>query len=319
MHRSLPAAATLDCQPRSAVCEVVTREAGVELSCGRRLPLRICTPRGATERKLPTILFSPGLGAEHEHYDYLCRAWTERGYITVNVTHPGTNSELWRGASRPWPAMHNALNDPEHWRQRPIDLRRVLDWMEQDAELAECIDTERLAAAGHSFGAFSTLALVGLRFRTPDGRTHGEIDERVRCVAAMSSQPKGMFGLFDDSWREIDVPVLHLTGTHDRDFQAKLTKERIVAYQETPGRDQYLVVFKRANHFAFSDGVGIGLRPPPRDPRHHAWIIAATTAFFDAHLCRSVAAAHWLRDGGLVDLCDHECTFESKHLTDLNA
>lgn len=262
---------------------------------GRSLAVRIFRPTGTVGRR-PLVAFSPGLGASCDQYLYLLRYWAARGYVCVSVTHPGTDCALWRGRQRPWPTMAGALDDPVHRVDRPRDLAFVLDRVAADATLRPLVDYGRQAVAGHSYGAFTALALAGLHYDGPDGPEHA-VDGRVRCVVVMSPQGPGQFGQHAHSWDDVRVPVMSLTGTQDRAARTRDVRERFTAYRRVRVPGQYLAVIRRANHYAFGDGPGIGLRPPPRQPHHHHLIQVLTTAFLDAHLSGLDAAQAWLRGG----------------------
>jgi predicted dienelactone hydrolase len=259
---------------------------------GREIPIRVLRPTGAV--RCPLVLFSPGLGARDTDYDYLLRHWASYGFACVFVTHEGTDARLWQTADRPAQLFKAAMTDPKHWVDRPQDLRFALDAVLSDAELKPVIDYERIATAGHSYGSFTALALVGLTFRTPDGDEQRFRDERVRTCVAMSTQPPGVFGLHDDSWSGIGTPVLSMTGTQDRWGHIRDLADRYVAHERIPGPNQFLAVLAGAQHHAFSASEGIGVRPVQRKPHHHGVICAISTAFFEAVLRQEADARDWL-------------------------
>ena len=267
----------------------------------------------------PLVLFSHGLGASREYYGYLGRYWASHGYLSVHPTHPGTDTSLWRDRARPWPAMCEALDDPHQRITRPRDLRFVLDRLAEDAEFGARVDWRRVAAAGHSYGAFGAMMLAGMRADLPGDADGVLADSRIRAVIAMSPQGVGMFGLNEHSWDQIATPILFLTGTNDRGLRTKTVACRREAYDRITGPDQYHAVIRRANHFAFSDGDGIGLSPPPRDPDHHGYIQWLTTAFLSAHLRADADAQAWLLGDGVAAATNGACRVESKNVRRLDA
>lgn len=271
--------------------------------------------RGPATSGAPLVVFSPGLGAGCDDYAYLGRHWASYGFVCVHVTHVGTDAALWQGNPRPWPAMCEALDDPRNRVDRPRDLSFAIDQLGRDAELAPRIDFTRIAAAGHSFGAFTAMVLAGLKFDMPDEPGVTLRDARVGAVVAMSPQGPGMFGLRDDSWDEIDVPLITLTGTRDRGLRSKKVEERFVAFERIAAKDQYLVVFNRANHYAFGDGDGIGLKTAPREPQHHGQIQMASSAFLDGYLRERMIGRRWLAEGGLLAVTEGDCRVETRDVT----
>ncbi len=291
------------------------RETWHDGSRSRDVPVKIYKPDA--DRPRPLVVFSHGLGASREYYAYLGRYWAARGYLCVHPTHVGTDCALWRGQQRPWPLMCEAMDAPQHRVDRPLDMIHVLDHLSADADWHATVDWQRVATVGHSFGAYTAMALAGMRIDLPGRKDVSFTDQRVRAVIAMSPQGPGLFGIHEHSWDAIDTPIMFLTGTHDRGVRSKSVADRFVAYSRITGRDQFMVVIKRANHYAFSDGAGIGLRPPPREPEHHGYIQAATTAFLDAYLEDNAAAQRWLVGGGLRDLSGGVCQTEFKNITGL--
>ncbi|MBN2446196.1 MAG: hypothetical protein JXO22_05705 [Phycisphaerae bacterium] len=280
----------------------------------RDVPVRVYSPADA-DGPLPLVLFSPGLGASRDYYEFLSRHWASRGHMCINITHVGTDSSLWRDTKRPWPAMCQALDQPWHRVDRSQDVIFVLDRITADAALGQLIDRERIAIAGHSYGAFTALTLIGMCFAMPD---QGQVclrDERVKLAIAMSPQGVGMFGLSEHSWNAIDRPALYMTGTHDRGLRSKSVEDRFEAFKHSPGPNQCQIVIRGANHYAFSDGQGIGLRPPPRHPKHHEYIQMATTAFLDGYLRDQPAAREWLRGDKLTAATHGSCRVEWKNRT----
>ena len=283
-----------------------------DASRARNVPVRIFRPADA-DGPQPLILFSPGLGASRDYYKFLLRHWAACGYVCITITHVGTDSELWRDTKRPWPAMCEALDEPRHRVDRTHDMLFALDTALADETLGPLIDRERIAAAGHSYGAFTALTLIGLRFAMPDDEQVCLRDERVKLAIAMSPQGVGMFGLREHSWDEIDRPALYMTGTHDRGLRSKSVEDRFEAFRHSTGPDQCQIVIRGANHYAFSDGQGIGLRPPPRHPKHHEYIQIATTAFLDGYLRDQAAAREWLSGDKLTTATHGSCRVEWKN------
>jgi len=68
--------------------------------------------------------------------------------------HPGTTT-----------FNKNADQAAKLW-ERPRDLRRVIDELTANSQLAGKIDARRIAAIGHSLGGWTVTALAGARFDT---------------------------------------------------------------------------------------------------------------------------------------------------------
>ena len=97
-----------------------------------------------------------------------------------------------------------------------------------------------------------------------------------------------------------------MTGTHDSSFIARDTDRRTVFPALPPG-GKYELVLDQAEHSAFGDSALPGDRLP-RNPAHHAAILALSTAFWDSTLKGDPAATTWLNGAGpaaLLAPADH--------------
>ena len=257
----------------------------------RDIPIRIYAPAGVTGL-LPVVLFSHGIGESRDSYVYLGNEWASHGYVAIHLTHAGTDKAVLK---KGYLALYRATKKPENWRNRPLDVSRVIDRMLDRNEplplIGGRLDPSRIAAAGHSAGAFTALALVGLRV---GGQNLS--DPRVKVAVAMS-MPKmgGVVG--NDAYASIHVPTLHMTGTCDGSIIYRTRpKDRRTPFTQSSGPDDYLVTFEGVDHNTFST-------PDPgdgsREAIHHRWIREITTTFLDAYLRGDPTARAWFAEGGL--------------------
>ena len=121
---------------------------------------------------------------------------------------------------------------------------------------------------GHSFGAYTTLVICGARpaldwFEPKIGKGKGLgpdlSDRRVRCGVALSPQGPGEPFFLKSSYRSIDVPLLGISGTRDKQ-QGKEPIHRKRSFQYWPKGDRYLLWINNASHLSFSDSTGSSLR-----------------------------------------------------------
>jgi predicted dienelactone hydrolase len=266
----------------------------------RCIPLRIFHPYQPAER--PTVFFSPGLGAAAGDYDYLLTYLATFGYTCIHVTHPEHDDRLWHAQDRPALTFRAEMAKHENWVLRPADLAFALRTTLSDDNLKPLVDDQRLATMGHSYGAFTAMTLAGLRFQTPDGRRHDFRDPRIAACVAMSPQGPGTFGLRDNAWSQLATPLLSFTGTFDRGLQTNRVAERFTAHERSPGRDNVLAVLSGGSHHAFSTSRGLGARPLPRKPHHHAVICQLICAYLDAVLRDDPRAQSWLLGPGPAEL-----------------
>jgi predicted dienelactone hydrolase len=261
----------------------------------RPVPVKIYAP-DAGKDAFPVIIFSHGLGGTREGYEYLGRHWAAHGYVSVHLQHEGSDDAAWRGRGRPMQAMREAAADPQNAINRPLDVRfaidQVLELNSKPGPFQGCLDTNRIGMAGHSFGAFTTLAVAGQVFG-PGDRSLG--DSRVKAAIAMSAPvPRANR---DRSYGRVRIPILHLTGTED-DSPIGDTKaaERRIPFDHITGADQYLLILKGGDHMVFSGRSGLrGDRS--KDGLFHSLILQSSTAFWDAYLKGDTSARKWLLDG----------------------
>lgn len=240
-------------------------------SRSRDVPVRIYSPLSAG--RLPVVIFSHGIGEDRDSYAYIGRALAANGFISVHVTHAGTDKAVLK---RGYWKLYQATKNPENWRSRPLDISFVIDQLSKRDD----VDMSRIAVAGHSAGAFSAFAVAGVRAPTGEGRA----DERVRVIVAMS-MPK-IDGLNYDNIR---IPALNITGTCDSSILYRTRpKDRRAPFEQTRAPHQYLVTIEGVNHDVFSNET---------DP-HHELIMRLTIDFLRAWLFDDRVARAWFEDAG---------------------
>jgi predicted dienelactone hydrolase len=256
----------------------------------RDVPVRIYAPEKITA-PVPLIVFSHGLGGTREGYAYLGQHWASNGFICVHVQHLGSDDAVWRGSTNKLTAMRRAVATPENWHDRPHDVSFAITQMLRDPR----VNTNAIGVAGHSFGAHTTLEIVGMRVAGESFR-----DPRVKAAISMSSPRPPSGQVFSD----IATPCLHLTGTKDDSLIVNTTaKDRRFAFDHIAGPGQWLITLKDANHMTFA---GLG------DAKHHELIRQITTTFWNAFLKDDVKAKSWLTGEGLEKLVGSDATVEHK-------
>jgi predicted dienelactone hydrolase len=155
----------------------------------------------------------------------------------------------------------------------------------------------KVGVAGHSFGAYTVLAVAGEVFPLPAGREASFRDPRVKAAIPMSAPAPRRRDRLAKVFGAINIPCLHMTGTLD-DSPIGETKaaERRIPYDNINGADQYLVTFTGGDHMIFS---GRGRLPGgAKDALFQELIQMGTIAFWDAYLIGSRDARAWLAEGG---------------------
>ncbi|TWT41219.1 Alpha/beta hydrolase family protein [Phycisphaerae bacterium RAS1] len=281
---------------------------------GRDVPVRLRLPGDAISdaRRLPLLVFSHGLGGSRDGYAFLGEHLAARGWLVIHVQHAGSDTAAFRAVNEPLDvAVRRFTSDPENLRHRPLDVSFIIDHIARHDTFAPLVDPLRVAVAGHSFGAYTALAVVGQRVELGRGPAATFRDSRVRAAIAMSPSGAGTLGAAADAWSEIDKPCLLMTGTRDEPPGKRPLRWRWDPFLGISLADAYMMLIDGAHHYSFTDVSGLRIAArSTADPAHHSWICAATTAFLDAHVLGDEGGRRWLADGSLGTLAAKRCTLE---------
>ena len=226
----------------------------------RAVPVRLYLPDSASDYKpVPLVVFSHGIGGSRRGYSYLGRYWASQGYASLHLQHVGSDRSLWGG--NPFETvfrLQGAAQDAEAI-ARVHDLRFALDQLLQ-GELGSRLDARRIAAAGHSYGANTTLLAVGARVQR-NGQALDLRDPRLRAAIVLSAPPFYGESAPQKILGAIDVPSLHVTATEDiirvPGYYSQ-AEDRVAVYDATGGTRKTLAVFNGGSHSIFTDRVGTG-------------------------------------------------------------
>ncbi|MEO6487680.1 MAG: alpha/beta fold hydrolase [Thermoanaerobaculia bacterium] len=211
----------------------------------------------------PVVIFSHAYGLSGRGYVFLSSYWASNGYVVIRPTHADATPGGSRDISEEW-----TNQGPAQWRDRVRDIKFVIDSLgaleQQYPELQGKMDHNRIGVGGHSYGAFTALLLAGMRTFS-GGVATSYVDPRVKAVIAMSPQGPGESrGLTRESYADIRIPVLFLTGTSDRGTSdTENAAWRRLAFELSPAGDKWFVSLTGANHFTFA---GRNAPPPNVQP-----------------------------------------------------
>lgn len=281
----------------------------------RDVPVKIYYPK-SDGTSFPVIVFSHGLGGSREGYGYLGRHWASHGYVSVHVQHKGSDTEAWKGnPAQPMKGMKQAAANPMNAIARPLDVRFAIDQMERmnrlEGPLRGLLNLGEIGMAGHSFGAFTTLAVAGEVFVLGQKREAVLADPRVKAAIPMSAPVPKKSDQFDQIFGKIKIPCFHMTGTLDNSPIGETSAaERRVPFDHIRGCDQYLVTFEGGDHMIFSGRLAGRLNR--KDALFQGLICMSTTAFWDAYLRGDVKAKAWLAGGGFEAVLGRDGKLEQK-------
>jgi predicted dienelactone hydrolase len=268
----------------------------------RDIPYSLYRPAALAGRH-PIVLFSHGNGGTRRDGSYLAEHLASHGYVVVQVQHIGSDAAIWSGArsaDEVMARMKAAAADRRVHDQRYRDIPAMLDELARldrtDSELAGHLDLEAIGLSGHSWGALTTLVLVGAR----DGRNAPSYrDTRIKAAIALSpSLPQAMDNEMEQACRDIAVPMLHITGTRDSSpvVPGLNYMKRLAAYRAISAPEQHALVLKDADHMLFP-GIDSPLRKiTTADAPILRAVKAVSLAFWNTYLRRDQQAREWLEN-----------------------
>ncbi len=291
------AATTYKSQPGPFTVETLKLE-WHDATRDRAVPAKFYFPRSGTN-PCPVIVFSHGLGGTCDTYEYLGRHWASHGYVLVHLQHHGSDDATWRGSARAVESMRAATMNVQNSLNRPLDVTFAIDQLTKinsgAGPLKGRLDPEHIGVGGHSYGAFTTMAMAGQRFG-PGGRNLG--DSRVKAALAMSTPvPKRAP---ERNYDPVKIPILHLTGTADESpLNDTKAAERRVPFDSIQHAPQWLITFEGGDHMIFAG------RSTKLSASQSAALLdmirQSTSAFWDVWLRDDAAAKRWLNDGDCKD------------------
>ncbi|MEW2527048.1 chlorophyllase [Streptomyces sp. NPDC047071] len=214
---------------------------------GEDLQVRVSAP--ATGGDLPVVVFSHGFGWSMNGYAPLADHWAAHGFVVVQPTHLDSRT-LGIPADDP--------RTPRIWRIRVEDLTRTLDGLDTlEAAvpgLSGRVDHDRVAVAGHSWGAQTASTLLGARVLDADG-TPGEDLSDPRVTAGVLLALTGLgdsltpfavehLPFMRPSFTAMTAPALVVAGDSDDSALSTRGPDWFTdAYTYSPGDKSLLTLF----------------------------------------------------------------------------
>ena len=233
----------------------------VDAARGREVPVRLYLPNAARAgAPVPLLVFSHGIGGSRRGYSWLGQHAAGRGIASLHLQHVGSDRQIWTGGN-----VFNVVGRLQDAAQEREALARVHDWRFAvdtllGGEHASKIDARRIVAAGHSYGANTTLLASGARVPRNGGAINLH-DDRVRAAVVISAPP--FYGEADPKQilGAIKVPSLHVTATEDIiriPGYYSGAEDRVAVFDATGGPRKWLAVYNGGSHSMFTDRAGTG-------------------------------------------------------------
>jgi dienelactone hydrolase len=232
----------------------------------RAVPVRLYMPdvTATSSVPVPLIVFSHGLGGSRNGYQYLGRFWASQGYASLHVQHIGSDNSLWRGNPLGLTMrLASAAQDSEAM-ARAKDVSFALTELLAMPSMAGRLDANRIVAAGHSYGANTTMLLVGAAVprKTDAGNEVLNLrDPRIKAAMLLSAPPFYGYGNPAAILGAVALPTLHITATGDEIMvpgYGSGFEDRVNVFNAMGDARKTLVVFTGGSHSIFTDRSNTG-------------------------------------------------------------
>ena len=250
---------------------------------GEDLQVRVTAP--TTGHDLPIVVFSHGFGSSMDGYAPLVDFWAAHGLVVLQPTHLDSRT------------LSLSPDDPRTaviWRFRIEDLTRVLDELDviegSVPGLAGRLNRDRIAAAGHSWGATTASALLGARILDQEGKAGEDMsDPRVAAGVLFAVAGTGgddltsfaaeNFSFMNPSFAEMMTQALVVAGDRDQSLLSVRGPDWWTdAYTQSPGDKSLLTLFGAEHSMGGVTGYAV-TETTDENPERVALIQRVTTAY----------------------------------------
>ncbi len=188
------------------------------------------------DTKLPLVIMSHGAGGNFLNHRDTAEALANAGFAVIALNHP-LDSEFDMKRAR----------DAAAFTERPMDIRRLIDYALQSPVVAGSIDSRRIGFFGFSRGGFTGLLLGGATSDNPD-RVPRLPASDPRITAFVLADPLSLFP-GKESLQNVRSPI-QVWGSQLGD-QEDVTAERVMALANNlPMRPEFHMV-PNSTHLSF--------------------------------------------------------------------
>lgn len=285
----------------------------IDASRSRNVPIKVHYP---TEKgTFPLVIISHGAGGNWDGHYALAHHLATHGYIVFCLEHVGSNTITIKQTIRILKNLNKMIHDGSEVLGRPKDVSFAIDqaiaWNSSNETLKNKIDTQHIGVLGHSFGAFTSMVIAGMKPaldwlepRSAYGKGLGKdmTDQRVQACVALSPQGVGEPFFFKESFTTLSTPLLGISGTEDKQLNGSPAINRYNGFEFWRATGKNIFVWlSNARHLDFSDSEGgktKGLDSKNRKAVQQ--IVRATTVlFFNQYLKNDSNVKSLLQTDGL--------------------
>lgn len=243
----------------------------IDISRIRSFPVDIYLPQ--TNKPLPVIVISHGLGSDRSSFAYLAEYLASHGFVVAVPEHPGSNSQQLQALLA---GIANEVTDPREFIDRPLDVKYILDSLQRlsdsNPQYKGRLNMEQVGVIGQSFGGYTALALAGAKINFAQLRENCPVNEdtlnvslllqclalnlpefdyklsdsRVKAVIAINPVDSSVYG--QQGLSKINIPVMIVAGTADT--VAPAYPEQIIPFTWLTNEHKYLVLMNGGTHFS---------------------------------------------------------------------
>ena len=273
----------------------------------RDVSFRFHVPAG--DGPFPLVVYSHGAFCSPAMYDRITLQWAGHGYAVLLPQHLDALDSP------------NPMANPDRQKLLSSRVRELSLAVDRAGEIGasrgnkDLLDIERVAVAGHSFGAMIAAIKLGLRLKPGEYVFPGATaDERFRAAVIMSGVGP-LFPMTDDAFAGLTRPLIASGGTLDEGNvgmgEIYPWEWRMSPYTRAPPGQKYSLVLDEADHY-LGGLICRGDRGGEADPDAVRVVAAVTLAFLDAYVRDDESAKDWLHRVDLATLTDGRASFARK-------
>lgn len=211
----------------------------------------------SSHKKIPLVIFSHGIWGSKDDYSYIGNYLAENSIACLHLQHTGSDSSVWKASFWQMPKLLYLSTRDEEAIHRAKDFQFALSQVLLTTNYSEKIDLNSIVAAGHSFGANTTMLVSGAIVKN-NRKDLNWSDPRVKMAVIISAPP--FYGNDDEETQKIlsgiKIPSLHITTSNDKirvpGFRSP-PQDRIKIFDSMKNSAKNLVVFNDGPHGIFTD------------------------------------------------------------------
>jgi predicted dienelactone hydrolase len=235
----------------------------------RSFQVALYQPQPWPSGKTPIIVISHGLGSSPDDFKEYAKHLTSHGYCIAIPQHPGSDSSQIQNML----AGHSdEIFQLQEFLDRPLDITYLLNELARLnlSQFNHHLDLESVGVIGHSFGAYTALALAGAEINFDKlEQACGSIFEPINLSLLLQCRalhlPRQIYNFYDARIKavlpvdcvgsqvfgpngigQISLPLLMIAGSEDRTAPAILEQIRMFPWLKTP--HAYLALMKGKAH-----------------------------------------------------------------------